>query len=438
MLNINKDFWQNLESKKLRLYGIFLFFWLVLAMNYLERTPHDHRTHDINGHINYTLILINQNRLALPYEGWETFHPPVYYIINSNIEKELVKKGDIAPHIKGVRSFSILYGLGSIAILAWFINKLQISTFSKLLVLGFITTTPKFLFLFTTYNNDSLSTFICFTIIWLSYKLYFKDSKDLSILLFLICAIGLHVKYSCTGCIIAIATSIKAYEFYKKKKSATSKKLILVLLSSLLSLIPWLYFHNYKHTKKYFPENLDYLTHKGDDIKGKWKTLTEVLKLPDKNEWKHPFCYGRTADAEVFKTNKTDFFSFFFIDSIIGENLYSKPSMVVFRIILLINLFLFVLALINPHKGISYKLCVIFILIGIIINLFNTIRYKTILISLFGFRYVAWIWLPQTILYGISLKRNNTYEMTIKALLVVGILINIYILMTITGGLTRY
>jgi len=46
--------------------------WLFLAIPYVIRTPGGAYTHDYAAHVEYTHILITQNRFPVPGEGWET------------------------------------------------------------------------------------------------------------------------------------------------------------------------------------------------------------------------------------------------------------------------------------------------------------------------------------------------------------------------------
>jgi len=55
----------------------------LLRLLYVLNTSHTERAHDVGGHLEYIRYIATH--LALPplKEGWETFHPPLYYIINA-------------------------------------------------------------------------------------------------------------------------------------------------------------------------------------------------------------------------------------------------------------------------------------------------------------------------------------------------------------------
>src|SRR6266700_1866297 len=78
--------------------------WLLLATVFIARSPAGAFNHDAKGHIEHTRILFYQHRLALPREGWETYQPPLYYLINTLFSP------DNPSHVFRVRLMSVLYG----------------------------------------------------------------------------------------------------------------------------------------------------------------------------------------------------------------------------------------------------------------------------------------------------------------------------------------
>src|SRR3989338_386537 len=177
--------------------------WIIVAVGYLTHTPIDHRAHDISGHLEYTKIVFSELRLPHPYEGWETFQPPLYYLINSLIAPpHNILEG--LYHIIYVRYLSVFYGLISILVIAWFLMKIDISPFYRMLVLLFIVTTPKFVFMFSSYNNDSLATMLSILIVGLSYKLFSDQSMRYRLLLLLVATLGPYAKYTALLAILSL------------------------------------------------------------------------------------------------------------------------------------------------------------------------------------------------------------------------------------------
>ena len=129
-----------------------------------------------------------------PYEGWQTYHPPLYYLINHFLAPSIIT--DKEKHVSFVRFLSVLYGAVSIYAIGWLLLQIGIEKYPLFLSLLFIITQPKFVMLFSTYNNDSLLTMFSFIVIALCYKLYFNWSKKWAIVLLLASTAALYTKYS--------------------------------------------------------------------------------------------------------------------------------------------------------------------------------------------------------------------------------------------------
>src|SRR4051794_11335267 len=84
--------------------GSVILVWLLLAVLHIARTPPSAFTHDFKDHVLNTHIIAYEHRLPLPREGWETYQPPLYYLINALLNP------NHAWHVLWVRISSAIYG----------------------------------------------------------------------------------------------------------------------------------------------------------------------------------------------------------------------------------------------------------------------------------------------------------------------------------------
>lgn len=418
--------------------------WFVIASLYLIRTPFDYRAHDARGHIHYTRIVTQEHRIPKPYEGWETFQPPVYYLINSVIFPNTLKNSNFLIHVNAVRLISVVYGFITILLIAALLSEIKIGLVEKLQVLFFTVTTPKFVFLFSTYNNDSLATLLSILVIFLCYKLYKSWSNKKALLLFVCAVIGVYTKFSTIGCILAILFPCIIYLFKQKPQDKKIASMALILFASIISLLPWIIFHNIKYTNNPFPTNLEHRIRKST----KHGTILDTLKsiivnpLQPKTKWQEPWALPVVEQRQYIApgTKGFDYISYFFVTSIIGENEFTKPDKKVIWGILWIHLFISILAYRYIFSSNINKLSFFVIVVGHFLHLFYISRYFVPIPSpVMDFRMISWIWAPWTYIFASSLINKNLLMTTIqKTLLTTGILLHLYFLFTVTGGQTPY
>lgn len=56
---------------------------LLLKILYLQKTPYNVRSYDVGGHIEYVKYILLHHALPRPDLGWQSHHPPLYYLIVS-------------------------------------------------------------------------------------------------------------------------------------------------------------------------------------------------------------------------------------------------------------------------------------------------------------------------------------------------------------------
>lgn len=420
-----------------------IIFWLIIGFSYIERTPQDHRSHDFTGHLYNTKIIVNEKRLPKPYDlavpGGESFQPPLYYIVCSLIN---TKQINVNPknHVDSIRILSLIFGAITIFLIGKLLVKFSSYSFGNLLVLCFLCSTPKFMFIFSTYNNDSLITTLGIAIITFSYELLNGWEKEKGTLLFIASIAALYTKFTIIPFIFIIIIFCLFFIFKTKQFNGNEIKIITVLLVSILTLIPWLYFHNYKLTGKFFPNTNEENTTPINFSSFK-KLLGVSLKIPSlidvhpdySHEWDKPWAYPAWQNIPK-ETKRYDFLGYVFITSLIGEYVFTAPEVNFIWLIIYINLILLMLSI---YLGFNNKISR-FILIFIGSYLFEYLLLLTPLKSSFmhpDFRYIAWIWAPLSVLYvnSINLANENVKKVFLSCLLL-GIVVNFYILQTIEGG----
>ncbi len=397
--------------------------WIFVVLIYLAHTSISHRTHDFSGQWEYSKIIAKEHRFPLPYEGGQTYNPPLYYLINSFIaSRSLISdEADKIVHVHYVRFLSAIYGVVAILIIYLFLKRIDISPLSRLLVLLFTATTPKFVFLFSSYNNDSLAVMFSLIILFLAYKLCENWSWRNAVFLFIASTAGLYTKYTIMFCIISVAVFCLKNLLKWQLPQKEHLRILGILLLSIVLFFPWMWFHNHGKSNKIF--------NPAEAV----KTLSTVVKIPvlqySRHEWDEPW---------VHPTKNRDYFSFAFVTSIIGEYKFKKPHVFFTWLILWIHLVVYFLAFYEISASKITRQAGVLILLSLLIHLFNAACFKThVLGSNMDYRYIAWDWLPWSVLYAsamLSSSGNRWRFWGFKPLLIIGVVLHIYLLVTVKGG----
>ncbi len=412
-----------------------LLIWFILVLFHIYRTPIDHLSHDFGSHLSYTEVIIREHRLPKPYE--DGGYPPLYYLINSVIAPESLK-ADKTFHIDWVRKLSALYGAMSILIFYWVLNVDSKTAPRLLLALLYIFTTPKFIFVFSTYNNDSLATLCGIAIVALSYKLYLKWS-DLKALLLLVAAVaGLYTKYTIALPILGIMFLCIVQIGKSKRFCKTESKLILILLLSIMAILPWCLLHNYKDTKEFFPRHFELSSLKRIwTIDDNLKVLKVITRIPYVNsypdEWEDPFAH--TSWGYVNKSTKSfDYWAYSMVTSILDEYGFSYPGVANFWLLLCLHLLTYLLVLKNVIKSNIQRLSGILILLshlGAIATIpFYIFSGFIMTPGFFEYRYICWNWIVWGALYIKALSESTLLSTMLVRIMFVSVILHLYILFT--------
>lgn len=425
------------SSKEINCYKnllLIVFVWLLLSINFINTIPFTYCSNDTIRHKEYTEVIIKEHRLPKPYEKLLTYHPPLYYLLNSYFLTVSGMNQDQDKHEKFVRILSSIYGVISLIIIFKFLSLVSKNEFLNLIVTLFIGTTPRFFFTFNSYSNDSLSTLLCLITMVLSYKLSNKWSPAYMISLLLVSTAAIYTKYTSIWCIGIILIICLKDIFLKLKLPSRNQLTVFSILSlSLLLFTPWAFFHNYKYTKQWIPfRSIDevYIL-KTFNFSEHIKTLKEISTPPFFNiqKWSSPLVYPSGGPA----TKNNDYLSYTFITSVTGEYTFFEPNVIFIWLILLIHLIVYIISFKEIFSTAINKIAFSFILLSHLVHVINLLRLKTPLkyIGYFmEYRFILWSILGWAVLYA---SRGNKSESFIF-ILIIGIVVNSYFLINAVGG----
>jgi 4-amino-4-deoxy-L-arabinose transferase-like glycosyltransferase len=144
----------------------------------------------MGGHVIYSQFIAKEKKLPEPYQSWQAYQPPAYYLINQ-LFSPLSKY-----HISKVRICSIFYGLIFLVSCHIIMTHWNISKSIQLFVLIYFMSIPAVVHLFTTYNNDSLAMGLSASIIATCIQYFYKPRFYVLIILFILAAFGIYTKYN--------------------------------------------------------------------------------------------------------------------------------------------------------------------------------------------------------------------------------------------------
>lgn len=415
--------------------------WLVIGSYHVNRTRNDFCSHDYGGHIQYTETIVKQGRLPRPYEFWGAYQLPLYYLIDSFIASSSLKS-DKEFHIKCVRYLSVVYGAVALWAIGWFLELIGVTPLIQLLILLFIATTPKFVFIFSTYNNDSLLTMICTLVLSFAYRLNIQYSRNLAIALFLVSAAGMYVKHTYFVFFLPAVIGLCCINILRGKFLAKNQvQIVKILLASLILIIPYLSLHYYKETGKFLPSNNEF-SQKQDPCGANVPLLDRVFRIPvltsSPHEWDEPWVNPHWNWCSP-STKRNSYLSFVFITSVIGEHTFRIPETSVIWVMLLIHLIITLFALRYVLVSDISKLAGLVVLFSHILHIASMGYFLKTMGWLppasMDYRYISWNWIAWAALYSFSLQeQTNKLSKILSKILIIGIIVHLYFLTTVVGN----
>ncbi|MBI1858755.1 MAG: glycosyltransferase family 39 protein, partial [Candidatus Melainabacteria bacterium] len=363
-----------------------------VACLYFVRTPYDLRTHDLEEHIEYTQFIVQNKKLPKPYQLWQSYHPPLYYLIASLFGDDLTR-GDKAIHVNKSRLISIFFGLWTLFIILSLLRSLNITPPQQLLVALFIATIPKYIFVFSTYNNDSLAMFCSVAIVYYSYSLSLNWSKAKSIILLIATTAALYAKYTSIVCFISVCIVLLRKLFLLQLPTKNGVKTLLVLMISAALFLPYVIIHNYQNTHKLFPTNFD---SKRFPTPTKHLNIKRIMRIPilqsNLHEWTDPWAHPDPSYQHKAKKSH-DFWGYMLVTSLIGEYNFKYPSVNFYWFLYYIHFIIGFLSICFVLKGSSVVRYFAFCgLLGYVIQALLLLQVYARPCTM-DFRYVCWLWL---------------------------------------------
>lgn len=432
----------NAKISNRAVFEIVIVAWILIAGYYNLHTSISCRSRDFWGHVQYAEIITKEHRLPTPHEGWETFQSPLYYLIVSYIASpSLSTEMNQEALIAYGRALSVLFGGLSLLIITWFLQQINLQPFLQLLVILFTATTPKFVFVFSTFNNDSLATFLSIATLVLAYRLYHKWSKKTAWALLLVAAGSLYAKLTTIISIGCVGIVCCKNLLNKMRPSNIQLKIIYILALSIVLFSPWLVLHNYKHTGRLIATNFDGSIDrfKTTQLKTLFGVLFRIPQLqenpPDySHEFDEPWIYPTWGGTPHPATKRFDTFSYTFIISILDEFHYQAPSVKIIWLILLIHLVVNIISLKYIFESDLSKLSAFSILFAHIVNIATMMPgMLNVPVPNVDFRYIAWTWLPWALLFGNALSEKSRLSSILNKIFLTGIIFQIYTLVVISG-----
>src|SRR6185437_7364716 len=164
------------------------------------------------------------------------------------------------------------------------------SPLSQLLPLAFLATTPKFIFVFSSYNNDAPAALLGAALIVVSAALMKRWRPSLAAALFLLTVAGLYTKLTVVFALGAIGILVAVQVAERRMSLRTALSFAAVFAMGALCLSPWA-LKNYRATHHFFPSNVDVR----ENIKAPLlqSPLRTLLNFPGATpgEWSDPYAH---------------------------------------------------------------------------------------------------------------------------------------------------
>ena len=391
--------------------------WLLLGGLHVLRTPLGAFTHDFKDHLLYTRILTEQNRLPLPREGWETYQPPLYYMVN----RVVLPAG--THHALIGRFLSVFYGFLFLWIIQALLRRYDMPLSHQALTLSFIASTPAFVFLFTSYNNDALATVCSALAIFWSIRLLDRWNSRWALYLFFSITAGLYSKLSFLFTLGSLFFNALIFSV-----QAVRTKLILLVVLSPLILLPWLIGHNYRLTQRLLPVPADFPLYEAIKLPHSWwqTVLTPPGWTP--GEWKDPWAH----QWDALHHKKNSYLAYLLSTSVFGEFSFTFLPPIIFWAIGGAHVGMLFLSLGVIRRTRHCQIAAVLILFGVL--LFPLLIRRAAYAGLMDFRYIAWLWLPAAVLWSETLvhdKKHAWVSSSSRALMASGIILQMVFLIVL-------
>lgn len=405
-----------------RLFLLIVVIWAAIGIPYLFRTPYYVRSNDVPAHLGFVQVLAKEHRLPTNAETYQSWQPPLFYEIAARLAPSSPN------HTAYVRLLSWATGILFLLAILMFMVELKVPPLAVALALAFLVTTPKFVMVFTSYNNDILANTLGVWIVYLVWQLRKKWSTRLAWLLFILAAAAINTKLTMVTLFASLAVLLVIDAVLKPRQRQVNLKLAGLGLAGLLTILPWMALHNLPASGSLLPTPFAMMP-EGMRF---YRSPITILEPPGLKigQWATPFLYQPPITGLQWKGQ--NFWSAVFVTSIYGENAFSKPAVWVFWT--LDALYLLALMAAIWATGLSNKTKWFGYLFGLGILFFILYPLSAPYISNMDWRYIAWAWLPLTLLWAVATqkitKSGRLAQLGLAVFLVTAIILNLAVVFT--------
>jgi len=367
--------------------------WGTLGVVFVRITPDDAFSHDFEAHLEYTRLVAREHRLPSPTEARETFQPPLYYLLAS-----LLRPG-AADHVRQVRLVSVALGGVTLALAACALGRLAVGPIVTATVLLFLATTPKFLFLFTSYNNDALATAVAVAVAVLAHRLWRGWRWPLGGLLVVTVGAGAYTKSTVLFAVAAIG-AVVALAGVKQDPGEGRRSAVRILGALALGVgcfAPWAVLHNHRLSGSFFPVPCEQMP---AGLLLPEAPLRTILTPPaiTSGEWADPF----THQWDETDNKKSSYLAYLFVTSVLGEFNLTEPGEQAVWLLLWLHLFVYVWAARRAWRAAAGRAALGALVLTF--ALFASYLFRCPYAPCMDYRFVAWTWLPWAVVYSEALR----------------------------------
>lgn len=422
--------WAKLLEKRLLIPLGLAGVWLLVGAAYIMRTD-GRLQHDLRGHVEYTQRIYRDKALPSPYQGWQTYHPPLYYLVNQ------LAFPDGRRHIGIVRFMSVLYGgiFGALCLLAcrWMVGREGVG----ILATSYLMSTPAVIQLFSSYNNDSLTMVLSASFLMLLWSYWRTGRWRYWVLSVVIGTLAVYTKFSAiylllsVVIVVGVTVCLRILPFRKAFVIAGA-----ICIPGII-LLPWLYFHNYCSTGKLFPHNVEVPTGRimvAATMENNGGVVRFLLAPPGISwtRWDSPYAIGRGKD-NGWDWTKKDLGSSTLVTSVLGEFDYSSvarrhPGLTEIFAWLALGLRLGLVVLLVIRWVPRMVLPGAIILTSFLMHVMH-LAFVQPYVNAANFRYYAWVGLPLVVLLCMATWEGqfggNIGKRVLKTMLTVGIFVQL-------------
>jgi hypothetical protein len=367
--------------------------WGILGIVFVRTSADDAFSHDFDAHLEYTRLIAREHRLPSPIEARETFQPPLYYLLASLLRPQA------ADHVRWVRLASVALGGVTLALVACALGRLAVGPIVTATILLFLATTPKFLFLFTSYNNDALATPMAVAVAVLAHRLWRGWRWPLGGLLVAVVGAGAYTKSTVLFAVAAIGTVV-ALAGVKQEPGEGRRSAVRILGALALGVgcfAPWAVLHNHRLSGSLFPVPCEQMP---AGLLLPEAPLRTILTPPGitSGEWADPF----THQWDETDNKKSSYLAYLFVTSVLGEFNLTEPGEQAVWLLLWLHLFVYVWAVRRAWRAAAGRAALGALVLTFV--LFASYLFRCPYAPCMDYRFVAWTWLPWAVVYAQALR----------------------------------